>query len=64
MARYSKAIVAALGAAITAALGLIPDHQSSLWIVLTILAAAMTTVGVYSATNTPPGPIPPAGGAF
>lgn len=60
MKAYSKAIIAAIGAAITAALGIIPDHQSSLWIVLTILAAAMTTVGVYSARNappTPPGPV-------
>lgn len=47
---YSKAIVAVLGAAITAALGIIPPN-STLWQILTVLAAAVTAASVYAVPN-------------
>lgn len=52
MSQYAKAIVAVIGAAITTALGLIPPN-TSLWIVLTILSAALTAAGVYLVPNAP-----------
>ena len=53
MAQYAKAFVAIVGAALTAALGLLPAH-TTLWTVLTVLAAAVTTAGVYLVPNSPP----------
>lgn len=50
MNKYLKAIVAALGVAITTLLGLIPDG-STLWITLTVLAAVFTTFSVYAVPN-------------
>ena len=52
MKAYAKAIVAVLGAAITAALGIVPEG-STLWGVLTVVAAAVTAIGVYAVPNTP-----------
>jgi hypothetical protein len=49
----AKALVAVIGAAITAALGLIPPDET-LWIVLTIASAALTTLAVYITPNEPP----------
>jgi hypothetical protein len=48
--KYAKAIVAVLGAAITAALGLAPQG-TQVWTVLTIVAAALTAAGVYLVPN-------------
>lgn len=45
---YGKLIVAVLGTAVTTLLGLIPPH-TTLWIVLTVLAAVVTSLGVYAA---------------
>jgi hypothetical protein len=47
----AKAVVAVVGSAITAALGLIPPEET-LWIVLTIASAALTTLAVYITPNT------------
>ncbi len=52
MSRYAKALVAAVGAAITAALGIIPS-DSAWGKALTIAAAALTTIGVYLTPNLP-----------
>lgn len=52
MNQYMKMIVAAVGAAVTTVLGVIPD-SSTLWIILTAIAAALTTLGVYAVPNTP-----------
>jgi len=41
-----KAIVALIGVAVTTALGLLPPH-TTLWIILTIVAAVATTAGFY-----------------
>ncbi len=61
MGTYAKAIVASLGAAVTAMLGLIQE-STQLWTVLTILAAALTAAAVYMVPNSPyihtPGPGP------
>lgn len=51
-AQYAKAIVAIFGSAVTAALGLIPE-SSTLWVVLTIIAAALTSAGTYLVPNKP-----------
>ena len=49
---YAKAIVAIIGAGITAALGLIaPD--TDLFTVLTIASAMVTAFGVYAIPNQP-----------
>lgn len=48
--KYAKALVAILGATLTAALGTVPP-QSPVWVVLTILAAAVTAAGVYLTPN-------------
>lgn len=50
---YRKALVAALGAALTAALGVVPP-DSTLWQVLTVASAALTAAAVYAVPNTPP----------
>jgi hypothetical protein len=52
LAPYAKAIVAILGAGITAALGIWgPDTKVGM--VLTILAAMITAASVYAVPNTP-----------
>jgi hypothetical protein len=52
MSQYAKAIVAVLGAAVTTLLALIPP-ETTLWIVLTVIAAALTAIGVYAVPNAP-----------
>lgn len=47
---YLKGIIALLGVAATTLLGLIPPH-TTLWIVLTVLAAVVTAAGVYIVPN-------------
>lgn len=47
---YAKAVVGALGAAVTAALALVPP-ASTTWNVLTVVAAALTAAGVYLVPN-------------
>lgn len=58
IAPYAKAVIAIIGAGLTAALGLIaPD--TDLFTVLTILSAMVTAAGVYAIPNrpaTPPAP--------
>jgi len=49
---YAKGIVAIIGAAVTAALGIVPPHTTT-WQILTVLAAAVTAAGVYVVPNTP-----------
>lgn len=52
VAPYLKAVVAIIGAGITAALGLVaPD--TDLFTVLTVLAAMSTAAGVYLVPNAP-----------
>lgn len=49
---YAKAIVAIIGATLTAALGIFPQGSVS-WNVVTILAAACTAAAVYLVPNQP-----------
>ena len=49
---YAKGIVAIIGAAVTAALGIVPPHTTT-WQILTVLAAAVTAAGVYLVPNAP-----------
>jgi len=56
LSAYAKALVAVVGAAVTAALGLVPP-DTTLWQVLTVAAAVLTALGVYAVPNTPPGPV-------
>ena len=56
--RYAKALVAVVGAAVTAALGVLPAG-STVWTVLTIIAAAVTAAGVYLVPNAPAPLAPP-----
>lgn len=52
MKKYAKAIVAIIGAGLTAALGIVsPDTE--LFSVLTIIAAMVTASGVYLIPNAP-----------
>jgi hypothetical protein len=51
-AQYAKAFVAIAGAAVTAALGIVPP-ASPTWSILTVLAAALTAFGVYQVPNAP-----------
>lgn len=46
----AKALVAILGATVTAALGIFPANTTA-WTVLTILSAALTAAGVYLVPN-------------
>ncbi len=46
----AKAIVAVIGAAVTAALGIVPP-STTVWQVLTVISAALTAVGVYLVPN-------------
>jgi hypothetical protein len=50
MSKYSKAIVAILGGAVTAALAVFPAGTTT-WNLLTILSAALTAAGVYLVPN-------------
>jgi len=55
MERYRKAIVAALGAGVTAALGIWgPDTKVGQ--VLTVVSAALTALSVYAVPNAPTEP--------
>lgn len=49
---YAKAFVAIVGAAVTAALGVFPEN-STVWVALTIVSAALTAAAVYATPNTP-----------
>jgi hypothetical protein len=55
MMQYAKAIVAVVGVGVTTALGLVPQG-SSIWNLLTILAAVLTAAGVYLVPNAPKAP--------
>jgi len=57
-ANYAKAIVAAIGAAATAVLGIVPP-SSPLVTVLTALVAVCTVIGTYMVPNAPSGDTPP-----
>ena len=48
--KYAKAIVAVVGAALTAAIAIFPQGSTG-WNVVTILAAAATAAGVYLVPN-------------
>lgn len=50
MTKYAKAVVAIVGAAVTAALGIVPPNSAT-WQVLTVVAAALTAVAVYTVPN-------------
>lgn len=50
MKQYAKALVGIAGAAVTAALGIVPP-SSPTWSLLTVLAAAITAAGVYLVPN-------------
>lgn len=50
--KYAKGIVAVAGATITAALAIFPSGSTT-WNTLTILAAAVTALGVILVPNTP-----------
>lgn len=50
MQAYAKAVVAVVGAAVTAALGLVAPDTTT-WIVLTIVSAALTAASVYVTPN-------------
>jgi len=52
MKTYAKAIVGIVGAAVTAALGIVPPNTTT-WTLLTILSAAITAAGVYLVPNRP-----------
>lgn len=54
---YAKFIVGAVGSAITACLGLIPDGSTT-WTVLTIISAIATALGVFFAPYITPPPQP------
>lgn len=49
---WAKALVATVGAAVTAALGILPAGSTT-WTILTIVAAAVTALGVYLVPNVP-----------
>lgn len=57
MSMYAKAIIAIVGSAVTAALGLIPPN-TTLWIILTVVSAGLTTAGVYFTPNAEPPRVP------
>jgi hypothetical protein len=48
--KYAKAFVAVAGAAVTAALGIVPP-ASPTWNILTAAAALLTAFGVYQVPN-------------
>lgn len=47
---YAKAVYAAVTAAVTAALGLVAP-STTVWVVLTIIAAALNPLAVYMVAN-------------
>ncbi len=49
---YAKAIVAVIGAGVTAALGIFPANTST-WTALTIASAVLTAAAVYLVPNNP-----------
>lgn len=49
----AKAIVAIIGAGVTAALGLFPEGGTT-WTVLTVASAVLTAAAVYLTPNTEP----------
>jgi hypothetical protein len=53
--QYAKAIVAVIGAAVTAALAIFPSGSTT-WNALTITSAALTALGVYLVPNAPATP--------
>lgn len=53
MSKYAKAIIAIVGAAVTAALGVFPP-SSPAWTVAQIIAAVLTASGVYVVPNVKP----------
>ena len=55
MRKYAKGIVATVGAGATAALALVAPH-TTLWSVLTVVAAICTAAGVYLVSNEPTPP--------
>lgn len=61
MTKYTKAVVAIVGSAVTAALAIFPQGAPT-WNALTILSAALTAAGVYLAPNAeaPRKPVGPA----
>jgi hypothetical protein len=59
MNTYAKALVAIVGSAVTAALGIFPAG-STVYTVLTILSAAITAAAVYLVPNAPDSVPPPA----
>lgn len=52
---YAKFIVGAVGSAVTACLGLIPDGSTT-WTILTIVSAVATALGVFFAPYITPPP--------
>lgn len=54
---YAKFIVGAVGATVTACLGLIPE-SSPVWTTLTIISAVATALGVFFAPYVTPPPQP------
>lgn len=55
MRRYAKGIVATVGAGTTATLALVAPH-TTVWSVLTVVAAICTAAGVYLAPYEPKPP--------
>jgi hypothetical protein len=51
--RIAKAIVATIGAAATAVLGLVPDGSTG-WVIATIVVACVTALGTYLLPNKQP----------
>lgn len=51
--RYAKAVVAILGGAVTAAVGVVPPHSTT-WQILEIVSATCTATGVYLVPNRKP----------
>lgn len=47
---YAKFVIAGVGGAVTALLAIVPP-QTTVWSVLTVLAAALTAAGVYVVPN-------------
>jgi hypothetical protein len=50
---YEKAILAIIGSAVTAALGIFPAN-TTVWQVLTVVSAVLTAAGVYLVPNSVP----------
>lgn len=57
MGKYRKAIVAVIGAAVTAALS-IPDLPGNWFQTLTVLSAMVTALSVWAVENDPMPPVP------